>query len=64
MDTAMKPAATIQHAAPRRPYSTPRLVTHGTVMTLYAERHAGIAPFAFWQALQMPDLIVFPSPSV
>jgi broad specificity phosphatase PhoE len=36
------------------------LVTHGTVMTLYAERHAGVEPFAFWQALTMPDLVVLP----
>jgi broad specificity phosphatase PhoE len=33
------------------------LVTHGTVMSLYAERHADVEPFAFWQALTMPDLI-------
>jgi hypothetical protein len=26
-------------------------------MTLYAERHADVEPFAFWQALRMPDLL-------
>jgi hypothetical protein len=36
MDTAKKPAATIQRATPRRPYSTPRLVRHGTVANITA----------------------------
>jgi broad specificity phosphatase PhoE len=35
------------------------LVTHGTVMTLYAERHASVEAFTFWQALAMPDLVEF-----
>jgi hypothetical protein len=26
-------------------------------MALYAERHAGVEPFAFWQALTMPELV-------
>jgi 2,3-bisphosphoglycerate-dependent phosphoglycerate mutase len=57
-------AGAVRRALAASPEGDVALVTHGTVMTLYAERHAGIAPFAFWQALQMPHLIVFPSPSV
>jgi broad specificity phosphatase PhoE len=57
-------AGAVRRALAAHPEGDVALVTHGTVMTLYAERHAGVAPFAFWRALQMPDLIEFPSPSV
>ena len=36
MDTVNKPARTIQQSAPRRPYSPPRLITHGTVANITA----------------------------
>ncbi len=47
----------VERALAAHPDGDVALVTHGTVMTLYAERHAGVEPFAFWQALTMPDLI-------
>ena len=50
-------AAAAGRALAAHPSGDVALVTHGTVMTLYAERHAGVEPFAFWQALAMPDLI-------
>lgn len=53
----MRFAAAVRRALEAYPSGDVALVTHGTVMTVYAERHAGIEPFAFWQALRMPDLI-------
>ena len=50
-------AGAVERALVAHPDGDVALVTHGTVMTLYAERHAGVEPFAFWQALTMPDLI-------
>jgi broad specificity phosphatase PhoE len=50
-------AGAVERALAAHPAGDVALVTHGTVMTLYAERHAGVEPFAFWQALTMPDLI-------
>lgn len=32
-------------------------VTHGTVMSLYAARRAGVDPFPLWKSLAMPALI-------
>jgi broad specificity phosphatase PhoE len=53
-------AGAVERAQAAHPTGDVALVTHGTVMTLYAERHAGVEPFAFWQALTMPGLITFP----
>jgi 2,3-bisphosphoglycerate-dependent phosphoglycerate mutase len=47
----------VQRALAAHPDGDVALVTHGTVMALYAERHAGVEPFAFWQALTMPELV-------
>jgi broad specificity phosphatase PhoE len=51
-------AGAVQRALAAHPIGDVALVTHGTVMTLYADRHAGVEPFAFWQARTMPDLVV------
>jgi broad specificity phosphatase PhoE len=53
-------AGAVQRALAAHPDGDVALVTHGTVMTLYAERHAGVEPFAFWLALTMPDLVALP----
>ncbi len=53
-------AGAVQRALAAQPTGDVALVTHGTVMTLYAERHVGIEPFTFWQALTMPDIVEFP----
>jgi broad specificity phosphatase PhoE len=50
-------AGAVARALAAHPDGDVALVTHGTVMTLYAERHTGVEPFAFWQALTMPDLV-------
>jgi 2,3-bisphosphoglycerate-dependent phosphoglycerate mutase len=50
-------AGAVARALAAHPDGDVALVTHGTVMTLYAERHAGVEPFAFWLALTMPDLV-------
>jgi broad specificity phosphatase PhoE len=50
-------AGASRRALAAHPMGDVALVTHGTVMTLYAKRHAGVEPFVFWQALKMPDLI-------
>jgi broad specificity phosphatase PhoE len=50
-------AGAVQRALAAHPNEDVALVTHGTVMTLFAERHAGVEPSVFWQALTMPDLI-------
>jgi 2,3-bisphosphoglycerate-dependent phosphoglycerate mutase len=52
-------AGAARRALAAHPGGDVALVTHGTVMTLYAERHASVEPFAFWQALAMPDLVEF-----
>ena len=52
-------AGAVERALAAHPDGDVALVTHGTVMTLYAERHAGVEPVAFWQALTMPDLTTF-----
>jgi broad specificity phosphatase PhoE len=54
-------AGAVQRALAAHPDGDVALVTHGTVMTLYAERHAGVEPFAFWQTLSMPDLVALPT---
>jgi 2,3-bisphosphoglycerate-dependent phosphoglycerate mutase len=53
-------AGAVGRALVAHPDGDVALVTHGTVMSLYAERHAGVEPFAFWQALTMPDLVALP----
>jgi len=53
-------AGAVGRALAAHPDGDVALVTHGTVMTLYAELHAGIEPFAFWHALKMPDLVALP----
>ena len=35
------------------------VVTHGTILSLYASRAAGLADtFAFWKSLKLPDAIL------
>jgi broad specificity phosphatase PhoE len=37
------------------------IVTHGTILTLYLARVAGVDPFPFWKALATPAAIVLES---
>jgi broad specificity phosphatase PhoE len=39
------------------------IVTHGTVLSLLAERKAGMEPFGLWRKLGLPSFVVFELPS-
>ncbi len=38
------------------------IVSHGTVITLYVSRLAGLEPFIFWKRLGLPSFVVFKLP--
>ena len=40
------------------------VVTHGTVMTLYAASAAGVQPMSFWRRLGLPSYVVLSLPSM
>jgi broad specificity phosphatase PhoE len=40
------------------------VVSHGTVISLFVSRVAGIEPFPFWQRLQMPHLVTLSLPDL
>ncbi len=40
------------------------IVTHGTVLALFAQKHAGIDPFTNWRAMGLPALMVFEEPEM
>ena len=40
------------------------VVSHGTVMTLFVSKAAGVEPFAFWQSLDMPCAVTLTRPSL
>ena len=40
------------------------VVTHGTVMTLYAASVAGVQPMSFWRRLGLPSYVVLSLPSM
>jgi broad specificity phosphatase PhoE len=40
------------------------IVTHGTVMALFAQQHAGLDPFTNWRAMGLPALMVFELPEL
>lgn len=40
------------------------LVSHGTVMTLFAASVAGVEPFSFWKAQAMPCAVTFSIPEL
>ncbi len=39
------------------------VITHGTVISLFASRRAGIDGFSLWQSLELPSFIVLSVPS-
>jgi broad specificity phosphatase PhoE len=45
------------------PTGTVAIVTHGTVLTLYVARHAGVAPYPFWRRLALPTLVTLELPA-
>jgi broad specificity phosphatase PhoE len=38
------------------------VVAHGTVITLFVEKYAGLEPFSFWNSLALPSFVVFSLP--
>jgi broad specificity phosphatase PhoE len=46
----------------RRPDGNVAIVSHGTVMTLFVARAAGIEPVPLWQGLGMPSFVVLARP--
>ncbi len=55
-------AAAVRELGARTPNRDILLVTHGTVLTLYAATVAGGAPLPFWRGLGMPAAVVFSLP--
>ncbi|GAB4122161.1 MAG: hypothetical protein Fur005_16970 [Roseiflexaceae bacterium] len=35
------------------------LVSHGTVISLYLSRVAGVDPFTYWQRLGLPSMVIY-----
>jgi broad specificity phosphatase PhoE len=54
--------AAVQGLLAHHPGETLAIVTHGTVMTLFIAKHAGIAPIPFWRRLGMPAFAVLSLP--
>ncbi|HVA93062.1 MAG TPA: histidine phosphatase family protein [Chloroflexota bacterium] len=52
----------VEQAAGRYPQETIAIVAHGTVIALFAARHAGIDPFPLWQQLGLPSFVTFVAP--
>jgi broad specificity phosphatase PhoE len=51
-------------AVDRHPDQTLAVVTHGTVMALFAEAYGGADPFPFWRRMQLPSFVVFSRPDL
>ena len=54
--------AAIEKLLAHHPQQTLAAVTHGTVMTLFLARVAGVDAFSFWQKLGMPAYVVLSLP--
>ncbi|HWQ13937.1 MAG TPA: histidine phosphatase family protein [Roseiflexaceae bacterium] len=46
------------------PHETHIVVAHGTVISLFASRHCGLAPFPLWQRLGLPSFVVLELPAL
>jgi broad specificity phosphatase PhoE len=52
----------INEVVSQRPNQTIVVVTHGTVLSLFVGRTAGLDPYPFWQQLGMPAYVVLTLP--
>lgn len=52
----------VRAALGRHPGKNVAIVAHGTVITLFVARHAGVAPIPFWKSLGMPAVVVMTVP--
>ncbi len=57
-------AGAVQRVINAYPHGNLAIVTHATVLTLFASRLAGLDPFPFWERLGMPAYIVFSLPDL
>ncbi|GCE46452.1 broad specificity phosphatase PhoE [Thermosporothrix hazakensis] len=53
----------LQTALAQQPAEQLIVVSHGTVLTLFAAQLLGVKPLAFWKALAMPAYLVFELPA-
>ena len=56
--------AAVDDAMRRHPAGTVAIVSHGTVMTLFVARAAGIDPVPFWKGLGLPAFVVLSHPEL
>ncbi|MGI8553669.1 MAG: hypothetical protein ACR2PL_23210, partial [Dehalococcoidia bacterium] len=40
------------------------IVAHGTIISLFAARHAFVEPFPLWQSLVLPSFVVLSSETI
>jgi broad specificity phosphatase PhoE len=57
-------AQAIAAVVERFPSQSVAVVTHGTVMTLFVTRAAGLEPFPFWKRLGLPAFVVLSLPEL
>lgn len=57
-------AAAVDGALKRHPAGNVAIVSHGTVMTLFLARAAGIDPVPFWKGLGLPAFVVLSHPGL
>lgn len=55
-------AGAIEQVVQRHPERTVAIVSHGTVISLYVARIAGVDPFPLWQRLGLPSFVVLSGP--
>jgi broad specificity phosphatase PhoE len=53
----------VQRILNQYPDDTLAIVTHGTVLSLFVARHAGIDPFPLWKSLHLPSFVVLSLPN-
>jgi broad specificity phosphatase PhoE len=54
----------IQDVLTRHPTGNIAIVTHGTVLALFAAEHADSDPFQFWRRMGLPSFVVFAVPEM
>ena len=57
-------AAAVERALAQHPSGDVGVVAHGTVVSLFVARHAGVDPFALWRRLGLPSFVVFSLPDL
>jgi len=56
--------AAVNRVLERHPEGTLGIVAHGTVITLFVSRAAGLEPFPLWRSLGLPSFIVLSVPEL